>query len=113
MAVLDRAGFLSAAATLPREAVTVPELGGTVYIGTMTGAERERWESLVINQSEGHIRAVLIAQTAQDESGNKLFTADDVPAIAALRCDVLVRLFAVAQRLNALRREDIAELGKA
>ena len=99
---------------LVRETVPVPEWGVDVVVRTMTGGERDAFES-EISKAGGfvgmdNVRARLIVRTAVDESGARLFTDDDVVALSGKSAAALSRLFDVAARLNGLTKEDKEEL---
>ena len=120
MSFLDKAALLAAAAqSLPIEKVDVPELGGFIYIRAMSGVERDAWEkSLITGRGKRrdvdttNVRAKLVARTATDEKGQRLFDDGDAAALGNLRVDALTKLFAVAQRLSGVTDEDVEELGK-
>lgn len=96
------------ASDLPREAITVPEWGGvTVYVRTMTAAERDLFDaSLSSGQSGqrdfGNVRARLLVLALVDEAGERLFADTDAAALGAKSSLALTRLFAVASRLNGI-----------
>ncbi len=93
-----------ARADLPRESVEVPEWGGAVLVATMTGAARDEWEQQLVaaGRSMQNVRAKLVAATAVDESGARMFSAADVEALGNLSSAALDRVCQVAQRLNGL-----------
>src|SRR5690606_19506049 len=116
--VLNREAIL-AAKDLPRELVEVPEWGGAVYVRALTGAERDQFEASIVEQrgrdvrmAMRNIRAKLVALTVVDEDGQRNFTDDDVAALGGKSAAALDRLFAVAQRLSGLSKEDVEELAK-
>jgi len=116
--VLNREAIL-AAKDLPRELVEVPEWGGAVYVRALTGAERDQFEASIVEQrgrdvrmNMRNIRAKLVALTVVDEDGQRIFTDDDVAALGGKSAAALDRLFAVAQRLSGLSKEDVEELAK-
>jgi hypothetical protein len=104
---------------LKTEPVDVPEWGGTVYVRTMTGAERDLFESTLM-KGEGknrkvdsaNIRARLSCLCLVDESGERLFSDDEAERLGKKSADVLDRVFSVAQRLNGLSEKDVEELAK-
>lgn len=115
---LNREAIL-AAEDLPRELVEVPEWGGAVYVRALTGAERDQFEASIVEQrgrdvrmNMRNIRAKLVALTVVDEDGQRIFTDDDVAALGGKSAAALDRLFAVAQRLSGLSKEDVEELAK-
>ncbi len=117
MGCLSRDAIL-AVEDLPREYVEVPEWGGGVWVRTMTGSERDRWERQFVDEQGKprksteieHLRAALVVHCVVDDNGQKLFDEADIPALGAKSGKALDRLFAVAQRLNGFRKEDIEEL---
>jgi hypothetical protein len=106
---------------LPSVKVPVPEWGpgAVVYVKSMTGAERDAFESQVV-EGRGpdrtvnvqNIRARLCARCIVNAGGTPLFTDADVEALGAKSAKVLDRIFEQAQKLNGLRKEDVDELGK-
>lgn len=117
MRQLSKADILGQAA-LPMEAVEIPEWGGTVYVKTMSGTERDAFEAshLEAQKSAGHIlanvRARLAVQTVCDAGGARLFADDDAAELGRKHGKALDRIFDVARRLNGLRGEDVKELEK-
>ena len=118
MATLTRQALLGAT-TVPTLTVEIPELGGSVIVRGMTGAERDKFESSCWegrgkkrNFSMSNIRAKLVTYCVVDETGHRLFTEADVDAIGAMRADIVDRLFGAAQKLSGMSEEDIDELGR-
>ncbi|WP_461369485.1 hypothetical protein [Candidatus Darwinibacter acetoxidans] len=116
--ILTRDAILQAE-DLPRELVEVPEWGGCVYVRALTGAERDAFEASVVEQrgkstkmNLRNIRAKLVALTAVDEEGKRLFTDDDAALLGKKSAAALDRVFDVAQRLSGLKDEDVEELAK-
>lgn len=107
------------AATTPTEVVQIPEIGLSVIVRGMTGAERD---SYVFGCMKGHgkrreldatnMSAKLVAFCCIDEGGKRVFSDEDVVALGQTRADVIDRLYTVAQRLSGLRQEDTDELGQ-
>jgi hypothetical protein len=106
---------------LATETVDVPEWGGAVIIRTMTGTERDAYEaSLMQRDASGNyrvdtvnMRAKLVAHTAVDEAGALLFDpATELAALAGKNAAAIERLFVVAQRLNGLAGNSVADAEK-
>lgn len=104
---------------LPFEDVDVPEWGGTVRVRVMTGLERDAWEASVFQQKDGkaefnqrNFRASLIARCISDESGEVLFTDDEILSLGRKSSKALDRVFKVASRINAISNQDQEELAK-
>jgi hypothetical protein len=116
MAILTRDQILSSA-DLEKQLVSVPEWGGDVCVRSLTGAERDKFESGMIEQrgkSQSvnllNIRAKLAAMTICDEDGQRIFTDLDVKALAEKSALALNRVFEIARKLSGLAEEDVKEL---
>lgn len=108
-----------AAKDIKIEEVSVPEWGGKIYVKGMTGAERDRFESSLIEirgkkqtTNLSNTRAKLAALTVCEKNGILLFTEADVHALGEKAAAPLNRIFEVARRLSGLSDEDVAELTK-
>lgn len=114
--MLTRAAILAADDCGERVPVEVPEWGGVVYVGVMSGLERDRFELAVMAESQTaagprrSIRAHLAAATCYDAAGAKLFSAGDVEALSAKSGRALDRIYDVAERVNGLRADELATL---
>jgi hypothetical protein len=116
MSLLNRDAILSAD-DLSKELVSCPEWGGEVYVRALTGAERDRFESSLIEQrgknqklNMTNIRAKLAAMAICDDQGKRLFTDADVTALAAKSAAALNRVFDVARKLSGLADNEVEEL---
>lgn len=96
---------------LPREEVDVPEWGGSVVVRTMTGSERDAFETVHIKDPTKDIRARLAVHTVCDDQGTLLFSLNDVDAVGKKSAAALDRIFAVAVRLNGISKQDVEDLG--
>jgi hypothetical protein len=98
---------------LKTEEVQVAEWGGSVFVRTMTGTDRDSFEdSLVTTLPDGsrranigNMRAKLVAMTIVDEAGNRLFDASDIDRLALKSAAALKRVYDAAQRLNGIGQE--------
>lgn len=102
---------------LKREAVVVPEWDGvTVYVRTLTGAERDAFESSILDAAgkvtRDNARAKLVGRCVVDEAGGRVFDEADIAALGRKSASALDRLFSVASRLNGLSNKDVEELEK-
>ncbi len=103
---------------LPREEVRVPEWGGSVWVRSMTGMERDAFESSMLEEKDGksratnmrNIRARMAVLCCVDENGDRLFSHSDEKAVGGKSAAALERIFTVAQRLNGLTNDDVEEL---
>ena len=118
MNILSKDAIL-AADDLPRETVHVSEWGGDVYVRTMSGTDRDAFEtSLIAREGERdgrmeNVRARLVALTLCDEAGARLFEDGEIAALGRKSARALDRVFAVAQRLNGIGTEQAAAAKKA
>ena len=118
MSLLSKTAIL-AANDLKSEDVEVPEWGGAVRVRSFTGRERDAFEASMV-RGEGrdrkvdltNMRARLVGLTVIDETGQRLFTDDEVDLLGAKSGAALDRVFAVAQKLNGLSGADVEELSK-
>ncbi len=101
-----------------REDVDIPEWGGKVCVRGMTGSERDAFEEMILagrgkdaKVNLRNIRAKLVAQTVIDpETGQYLFTDDDIKALGKKSAKALARVYDVAQRLSGITDKDAEEL---
>ena len=114
--MLDREAILGAD-DLPRELVDVPEWGGSVYVRSLMGHERDDVEQRVREQrtrdgqmKQAGVKALVVALCVSDEAGERLFTAEDAMALNEKSGAALDRIWQVAARLNHLLPEDVEEL---
>lgn len=99
MTLLSREAIL-AAADLPRELLEVPEWGGSVWVGTMSGLARDEFEQAIRDGGNG--RALVASFCIQDEQGNRLFSAADAEALGAKSAIALTRVVRASLKLNKL-----------
>lgn len=96
-----------------REEVIVQEWGGTVLIATMSGKARDAWEQSLVGEGGKlnieNVRARLVAYTAVDEHGNRLFKNEDIEALGRKSAAALDRCAKVAQKLNLLTEKDMED----
>ena len=116
--ILTREAIL-AADDLPRERVNVPEWGGDVFVRTMTGTERDAFESSLIGKDSGkegrleNVRARLVSLALCSESGERLFDDAEIAALGKKSARALDRVFGVAQRLNGIGTGEVDTAKKA
>lgn len=105
---------------LPSRAVRVPEWGGVaVHVHTLTGAERDQYETEITAQTQPGqdaktnlrgLKAKLLIRTVRDDQGQPVFGPEDVDLINAKSARAVARLFNVAAELNGLTKDDVEEL---
>lgn len=118
--MLDKKAILNSD-DLPREEVEVERWGGSVWVRTLTGTERDEFEqSCIKSKGSGkgrdvnmvNIRARLCVLTLCNEKGERLFDARDIDALGKKSAMCLDLIFSVAQKLNGLGNEDVEDLAK-
>ena len=89
---------------LPKEEVYVPEWKTWICVRALTGAERDAFETSIVEQrgkstkmNLKNIRAKLVALTVVDEEGNRIFSDSDASALGKKSAAALERVFEVAQ----------------
>ena len=105
---------------LQSESVHVHEWGGDVLVRTMTGADRDAFESSMITTLQDgtrkpnmvNMRAKLVALTVVDDAGSRLFDVGDVDRLALKSASALERVFNAAQRINGLGAQAEADAAK-
>ena len=118
--ILSRADFL-AAVQMKREAVPVPELGGTVYISQLYAAQLLDYNEMIRRlKKEGMqdvtpstpfvLMARLVSMAACDAKGNQLFTEADVTDLAKSHPRVLLTLSIKAMELSGITNDAIDEV---
>ena len=103
---------------LKYEDVQVPEWGGAwVRVRSMSASERDHFEASTVQRNGKsvttnleNIRARLCIACVVDESGERMFQEEDTFPLGGKAAAALDRIFAVAQKLNGLREEDVNEL---
>jgi len=98
------------------EEVQVPEWGGSVFVRSLNGRARDRFESSrfklkgdKVEMIHDNTRAVLLSLSLCDEAGTLLFSEADVAALGEKNAAAMDRCFDVAQRLSGLRNKDVEE----
>lgn len=102
-------------------AVTVPEWGITGYVRTWSGDGRQAMVADWIEWRDAHggvergakyYRAFVVARALLDESGDRIFKDEDVPALATKSTRALDIVIAAVDRLNAVTEEAMESLIK-
>ena len=114
--VLGREEIL-ASRDLRDETIDVPEWGGKIRVRSLTGWERDQYETSITQQSGGNVtfnllnaRAKMVALTVIDDDGDRVFSDEDTIELGKTSAVAVNRIFEVAQRLSGLTNEDVEEL---
>lgn len=99
------------------EAVAVPGWGKgektEVLVRSMSGVNRDRFETLLILKNFENIRAKVCAWTVCDEQGNLLFSESDIIDLGKKSGACLQRVWEAALRLNSITPDDVDSLKKS
>ncbi len=110
---LDAAAFLDSPADLTPVRLDLPELGGHIYMRSMTGDEGVRYSTIgsdPANKSKpGLPRATMISFCACNEAGDRLFTASQVEQLGKKSVKVLNKMHLVAMRLCGFAPDEEAK----
>ena len=104
---------------IERAKMTVPEIGGDIYVRGMSGIERQRiTESHRIRKGgragQLNLPLLLIAIAARvivDEDGNRLLNDGDVEVLGRLPSGVIDRIISKTNELSGMTDEESDELG--
>jgi hypothetical protein len=113
MGLLTRDQILGAN-DLKVETVEVPEWGGSVQVRTLTGKDRDAFVESLPTNPDGttdpkNYRSALLAFTIVDENGELLFSEEDVNALGNKSATAIMRVFAVANKLNGISASAVKE----
>lgn len=120
---LTREQMLEAArnAKIERDTLTVPELGGEIWVRGMSGTERDKFEEgLRIRKGKRagqtdlrNFRAQLAVRVIVDEQGQRVLTDADAEIFGRVPAGVLDRIIARCTELSGKADEEIDDLGNA
>jgi hypothetical protein len=101
---------------LKRETVDTPEWGGEVLLRELRGRERDAFEEGSMDKQRNvtmtNMRARLVALSAIDEEGDRLFTSKEAKELGDKSATALNRLFEVCCRLSGITSDDVDALEK-
>lgn len=93
--------------------VEVPEWGGKVLIGAVSGENRERWEKEVKKDPQPHnIRALLVCFSVVDQQGKLVFTEKDIELLNKKNWKALDRIYDAAIAYNLIGEKNIVAEAK-
>ncbi len=98
---------------LRSQEVEIPEWGGSVWVRTMTGEERDAFEVAVMNGDGIHrdnFRARLAVATVVDVEGDRVFEDSDIGPLGRKSAAALDRIMGVAMKLNGLSKDDVEDM---
>jgi|SRR5690606_649522 len=115
MGFVSRDSILGADDREVRE-IDVPEWGGKARLMSMSGDDRDRFETKILEGRKGDaidlvgMRALLVGLCLVDEKGKRLFSDNDLRRLGAKSAKVLSRLYDEAARMNGITKADEDEL---
>lgn len=120
--ILSRADFI-AATQMKREAVPVPELGGTVFVSQLYAAQlldyneyiqqlKRDGVSEITPSASLALMARLVSLAVCDENGLPLFTESDVKDLVKSHPGVLLALSTKAMELSGLSNDAVNEVAE-
>ena len=97
------------------ESIESPAWGGSVYVREMNAAERDSLESQQLTAKQAgqpmhNFRANLVARTACDDTGARMFTDDEADALAELPADDLRPIADKAMDLNGMSEKEAKDV---
>lgn len=98
------------------EPLEVPEWGGTIFVRSLTGTERDSYEA-GLHDGKGKVslenaRARLAALTVCDDKGALLFSRADLAALGGKSAKALDRIFDKALALSGMAKGDVEAAAK-
>ncbi len=96
--------------------VEVPEWGGSIFIRTFAGFERDLFTKSILDKKTGNptelgnFRAKTLALGICDQGGNRIFTNSQIEALGKKNSAVIERLFMEINKLNGLTPEEVVEI---
>lgn len=109
MSLRDR---ILAAQDLGSKLVEVPEWGVTLEMRGMDAATSEALSDAATEGGQSWLRSVIVASAHDPETGEQVFTQDDVDALGAKSSAVIARLWQEALDVSKLSDEARVEAGK-
>lgn len=101
----------------PLVKLSVPEWKCCVYVATMSGEDRDRFEQVCVDRRKGKhsidmrgLKALLVTMVTCNAEGTRLFDRSDAPKLAAKSSKAIERIYKLACDLAGLTEEDVKEL---
>lgn len=113
MALLNKTAIFEAEDTETVD-VEVPEWGGSLRIKALTGTQRDKYEASLAKLKNGvpvpdmhNARARLVAWSAINEDGSRLFLDSEIMRLGNKNAKALDRVFEAAAKLSGITPEDV------
>ena len=106
------------ACQVPREKITVPNLGD-IWVYGLTSGEKDDYENRIMQFNAGdhqfrmaNARAVLLRMTVHNQHGKKLFAEKDIGKLCQVPAVIADQILTVSRRLSGMATGEIADLVK-
>ncbi len=97
-----------------RETLDVPEWGGQVNLKVLTSAERDEYESKMVDLTNGNrpknFRAGFAATCICDDAGKRIFSEGDIEELGKKNGSVMNKIFNKILEMNKYTEADVKEL---
>lgn len=97
--------------------VSVPEWGGDVLVRSLSATERDYFESKLVDQSGGKVRANLqnikarlASMAIVDEEGNRVFSEQEIAILGTKSAAALNRISEAITDMSGISKKDMDEL---
>jgi hypothetical protein len=98
------------------EVIQVPEWNCSVRIRSMSGEERDAFESSIAGEGKKmntqNIRAKLVMLTVVNGKGERIFTREQIEALGKKSAAALNRVYEASAKLSAITKADVEDLAK-
>jgi hypothetical protein len=102
--------FFAAISAVP-EHEEVQSAAGPVRVTCLTAGEKDRYDVAVAKEPET-FRSRLVAMTARDGEGHRVFRDEDIPRLSTMPLPVIEPLVDAAMRVNRMGAKDVEALEK-
>jgi len=109
---LSKSQIVSANDLKLRELDMTQEWGGTVYIRTLTGSERDQFEEGYAEQKMKNFRARFLVLSLCDDKGERLFEDSEIGLLGKKSSTSINKAFEAAWEHNAFTTKAVEDLGE-
>lgn len=114
--LVEDAAAILATEDMKFEIVSVPEWNMSVRIRSMSGEERDAFESSIAGDGKKmntqNIRAKLVMLSIVNSKGERIFNKDQIEALGKKSAAALNRVYEASATLSAITKKDVEDLAK-
>lgn len=114
--LVEDAAAILAVDDMKFEIIQIPEWGFAIRIRSMTGEERDAFESSIAGEGKKmntqNIRAKLVMLTVVNAKGERIFNKDQIDQLGKKSAAALNRVYEASAKLSAITKADVEELAK-